>query len=450
MQVIQENKKIPGPKGKPIVGDLTNFKNDRLGYLKSLRDYGDIVRTKLANRELIFLFNPDDIKYVLATNHANYHKAKQYKHIKAVLGQGLVTTEDEVWRRHRQIIQPVFHSNQLKDYIAEFNNITKEFIQSWDQKGILNNFSEMSALTANIVTKTILGSDIELDANLICEAVSFLILHIQKQAQALVNIPHSIPTGENRGYNKNMKFINTIVDKMIEKHKQSTNKSNDIMSRLMMVTGSDTEQPLSDSELRDEIRTFFLAGHETSATALTWTLYLLARNKHVTQKMIEEIHSVLGKDRDPIFDDLQDLKYVEQVINETIRLYPPIYFFSRTPLKEDNIRGYPIPVGSSVVACQWVTHRDPALWDEPDIFKPERMEEEKLKSMHKYAFFPFGGGPRTCIGKHFAVMEMKIILAKIFQSHYVELQIDEGIKAEPYFTLRPEKEINLIFKKQAN
>lgn len=444
MQATQERKKIPGPKGKPIVGVGLQLKADPLKFLQELhQNYGDIVRADLGSRKAIFLFNPAHIKYLLASNNSNYHKGNNFKYLKEVIGDGLVTIEDEEWRRHRQIIQPVFHVNQLVDYLTQMNEITKDFIRKWSTKGLLNDFNEMSALTATIVTKTILGTDIELDVEALSEAVSFLTLHIQKRIQSLIALPHAIPTPENRKFSKNMHYIDSIVDSIIEQHKHSSKTDIDILSRLLVTKDPESDKPLTDSELRDEIRTFFLAGHETTATSLTWIHYLLAKHTDVRTKMISEIHSVVGTDRDPIYEDLQKLVYMEQIINESLRLYPPIYIFSRSPQKEDIIDGYIIPIGSTLIVSQYVTQRDPSLWVEPNQFKPERFEEEKIKNIHKYAFIPFGGGPRTCIGKNFAMFEMKVALTKIYQKHVFNLKTTEEVKPEPHFTLRPAE--NILF-----
>ena len=201
-------KSIPGPKGKPFVGTGLEFRSDPLGFSKKLREeYGQIVKTKLGPYNAIFLFNPEHIKYILATNHSNYHKGEDYKFLKEVLGEGLVTNEDDVWRRHRKIIQPIFHTDQLIDFIGQFNSLTNQFLDSWLSKGKINDFTEMSALTASIVTKTILGSDIELNINEISNAVSFLTLHIQNRIESLAPMPHFVPTPNNRKYNHEMSII---------------------------------------------------------------------------------------------------------------------------------------------------------------------------------------------------------------------------------------------------
>lgn len=445
MQKI-ELKTIPGPKGKPIIGTGLEFRSDPLEYPRKLhQEYGEIVKTKLGTYKAIFLFNPDHIKYVLATNHANYHKGEDYKFLKEVLGDGLVTSEDDIWRRHRQIIQPIFHTDQLIEFIPQFNTLTDQFIATWIQKGEINNFNEMSALTASIVTKTILGADIELNVQEISEAVSFLTLHIQDRMESLLPIPYFIPTPENRKYKHEMSIINRIVDDIIQKHKTNKKNSSDILSKLLLVNTNSSEI-LTDKEIQDEIRTFFIAGHETTATALTWTHYVLAKYPEVRIKVINEIQAILGKENDPTYEDIKKMTYLDQVINEVMRLYPPIYTFGREPLKNDIIDDYSIPAGSLIIISQYVTHRDPLIWENPDEFNPDRFEEENIKKIHKYAYFPFGGGPRTCIGKHFALLEMKILLIKIYQKCYFELKSSENINPFPHFTLRPEKDIILKIK----
>ena len=450
MQLMDE-KAIPEIKGRPIVGTGLEFRKDPLKYMKELHgEYGDIVKTKLGKNKFIFLFNPDYIKYVLATNNNNYHKGINYKFLNEVIGNGLVTIEDETWKRHRQIIQPIFHSSMLKDYTSKFLEITDEFIKLWSDKKIINNFPEMSALTANIVTKTILGSNISFNVQELGESVSFLTLHIQKRIQTLFPVPHSIPTKENREFKKQMALVDNIVNLIIQKHKNSNVEGIDILSRLLSTKDPETKEELTNEELQDEIRTFFLAGHETTATSLTWANYLLATNKDVREKMINEIHAVIGVDRNPTYEDLSKLEFMDQVINEILRLYPPIYIFTRISLKDDVIDGYSIPKGSNLMMSQFTIHHDPLLWKDPESFNPERFRNEKLKDMHKYAFFPFGGGPRTCIGKPFALLEMKVILTKIYQNHVFELKSTNKIYPTPHFTLRPSEDILLELKKTKN
>ena len=443
-------KSIPGPKGKPFVGTGLEFRSDPLGFSKKLREeYGQIVKTKLGPYNAIFLFNPEHIKYVLATNHSNYHKGEDYKFLKEVLGEGLVTNEDEVWRRHRKIIQPIFHTDQLIEFIGQFNSLTNQFLDSWLSKGKINDFTEMSALTASIVTKTILGSDIELNINEISNAVSFLTLHIQNRIESLAPMPHFVPTPNNRKYNHEMSIINSVVDTIIQKHKESVFKSSNILSKLLLANAGDSDENLTQLEIRDEIRTFFIAGHETTATSLTWAHYVLAKNTKVRDKMIAEIHSIIGTSKEATYEDLQKLVYVDQVINEVLRLYPPIYTFGRTPLKSDHIDDYELPKGSLIIISQFVTHKDPSLWKDPDKFDPERFESERFKNIHKFAYFPFGGGPRTCIGKHFALLEMKVILVKIYQKYTFKIQSNLEVNPFPHFTLRPKEEIFLTIEPQS-
>lgn len=443
-----EKKEIPGPKGKPIVGVALEFKKDALTYMKNMREkYGGITRAKLGPYDVIFLFEPDYIKYCLATNNSNYHKAKNYKDLKVILKDGLLTNEDETWSTHRKIIQPVFHANKIIDYITQFNEITNEYIAKWSKMGEINDHLEMADLTSSVVTKTILGSEVEFDPTSISDAMAYLTYHLQKLNNSVMPIPHFIPTPDNRKYTKSLNIINSVVDEIIEKAKKTGERGTDVLSRLLIANDAEIDHTLSDSEIKDEIRTFFLAGHETTAITLTWTLYLLSKHKNIMNKMIAEIHSVIGKDKDPSAEDLKKLTYVEQVGNEVLRLYPPIYMFGRSPLEVDTIDGYEIPTGTTVATVPYVTHRDPAYWDDPDEFKPERFEKDPV---HLYAFIPFGGGPRTCIGKNFALMELKIILTKIFQNHYVEMKYDQEVKPTAQFTLRPEKEIILLFKKQDN
>ena len=447
MQTI--TKFIPEKKGKLIVGTGLEFRTNPLEYMKKLHDeYGDIVKTKLGKNKAIFLFNPDYIKYVLATNNSNYHKSSNYKFLNEVLGQGLVSIEDETWRRHRQIIQPVFHTTMLRDYVNQFNEITEQFIHEWSKTEIIHDFKAMSALTATIVTKTILGSDVDFDPKELGESVSFLTLHIQKRIQTLIAMPHAVPTKENRDFKKHMALINTIVNSIIEKHKQSKKQGTDILSRLLLAKNPDTQEVLSDEELRDEIRTFFLAGHETTATSLTWAHYLLNNHPDIRTKVISEIHSVIGTDRDPTYEDLSKMVYLDNTLNEILRFYPPIYIFTRTPLKNDEIDGYEIPVGYNLIMSQFTTQHDPSIWENPEEFNPDRFKDENIKKIHKYAYFPFGGGPRLCIGKPFALLEMKIILSKIYQKYIFELENTDTIYPTPHFTLRPSNDILLKIKKQ--
>ena len=443
---VTKTKEIPGPKGKPIVGVALEFRKDPLNYMEMLREtYGHIVKAKLGPLEGIFLFDPEYVKYCLATNNSNYHKSKTYQGLKEILNEGLLTNEDETWRKHRKIIQPVFNTSQILDYVAQFNDITSKYIAKWSEMGEMNDLNEMVDLTSSIVTKTILGSDMDLEPELISEAISYITLHLQKTSNGVLVVPQFIPTPDNRKYAKSLNIINSVVNELFDKAKNSDKQGKDILSRLMVATDVEFDKPLSDSEIKDEIRTFFMAGHETTAITLTWTLYLLSKHPAVRDKMIEEIHAVLGKDKDPKPEDLKKLVYVEHVINESLRLYPPAYIFARTPIKEDVIDGYRIPLNSTIATVPYILHRDPTLWEDPLNFKPERFEKDPV---HPYAYVPFGGGPRMCIGKNFALIELKIVLSKIFQNHYVEMKTDKEIMPTAQFTLRPGEPIFLLFKRQ--
>lgn len=439
---VKNNQKIaPGPDGHPIVGSIPEFRKNPLEYLLQLRrEYGDVVRIKAGPRVVHLVAHPDDILYVLGRNSNNYHKGTQYEKLELLLGKGLLTSEDDFWRRQRQMMNPYFHSRQLAAFASMMVNTTTEMLDRW-AKGIeagkpFELTSEMMRLTLTIVGKALFSKDVSDEASEVGRALPIVLKYAADRMSAFIVIPRAIPTPENRRFQEARETLDEIVYALIEERRQSGEDKGDLLSMLILARDEETGERMADKHIRDEVMTLFLAGHETTANALSWTFYLLSKHPYVERRLHAELAEVLGG-RAPTLDDLEDLNYTRMVVEESMRLFPPAPTIGRTPLEDDEIGGYRIPADTDVLISQYVTHRHPEFWDNPEGFDPERHTEENAEGRPPFAFFPFGGGPRRCIGDNFAMMESRLVLATVAQKYRLQLVPGHPVVPEPTITLRP-------------
>lgn len=441
-----ENKTTPsikiskGPKGNFLFGSALDFKKDSIAFITNTeKQFPDFARFRFAYIRMVYLTHPDYVKHVMQTNNKNYKKGIEYEHLKPVLGEGLLTSEGDFWLRQRRLAQPAFHKDRIASFFSIMVNSTQSLLDEWEKK--LDNkttdiHAEMMHLALDIVAKTLLSADVKSESNEIERALSVAIEESYHRVKTLINFPLWVPVPRHLRYNSHRKKLDDVVNKIIEQRRSSTQKFDDLLEMLMNVEDEDTKERMSDKQLRDEVMTIFLAGHETTANALTWAFYLLAKNPEVKTKLLDEIKTVLNG-KTPSFEELKNLHYTQQVIHEVLRLYPPAWALGRSALADDNIDGYPIKKGDNILISPYVIHRSPRFWEKPDEFIPERFTPEKMKDMHKFVYFPFGGGPRFCIGNNFAMMEMQIILPMILQKFEIHLKSNQDVLPEPLVTLRP-------------
>lgn len=426
----------PGPKGLPLLGNLLAFGRGQLDFLtQNARAYGDIVGYDLAGWNTIQLNNSDDIEQVLVKNHRNFIKNRMiWRHFTAVFGQGILTAEGEFWQRNRKLAAPAFAGQQLLGYAPDMVALTKTMLDRWQAGQIFDIHHEMMALTLRIAAKTLMDSEVERDIADMDAAVNDLIIEMGARAKRPAPIPDWVPLPGHIKYRKAIATCERVIARMIaERRSQGAEGRSDFLSRLMQARDVNGNG-LSDIQLRDETVTMLLAGHETTALALSWTFYLLGQHAEAQRRLLEEVAEVLGG-RDATTEDMESLKFTEAVIQESLRLYPPAWIIGRESLAPFKAGGYEFGPQTMVMVSAWVLHRDPKHFDEPEVFRPERWLTPK--PVPRYAYMPFGGGPRICIGQRFAMIEATLLLATIAQRFGVIWQRDRPVTPFPSITLRP-------------
>jgi cytochrome P450 len=434
----------PGPRGHFILGVMREFNNDTLGFIERCRDFGDVVKMRFLYVHAYFLYNPDDIEALLTTNAKSFRKAQSLRSpfFARLVGNGLVTSEGDFWRRQRRLAQPAFHRQRISSYGDVMVDFTTRAIPKWRTNEVLDISREMNRLTLEIVVKTLFNADISGDADRVGTVLSEVVKPFASQATLKWILDNRLPTPGHRRYFNLVAEIDRIVFRIISERRASKSDEGDLLSMLLQAQDEDGSQ-MTDSQLRDEVMTLFLAGHETTALSLSWSWYLLAMHPEKERKFHEELDEVL-QGRLPRVEDLPRLKYTEMIAKEAMRLYPPAYAVGREALEDVEIGGFRVPKRSQVFAFQWVTQRDERYFSNPGEFIPERWDSEGNETIPKYAYFPFGGGPRQCIGNYFAMMEIVLLLATVGQRLKFRLAPDYKVEVLPVLSLRPKDGIKVI------
>ena len=440
----------PGPKGSLIMGVMREFNRDTLAFIERChRDYGDVVRSRFLYVHAYFLYNPADIETLLTTNAKSYRKAQSLRSpfFHRLVGNGLVTSEGDFWRRQRRLAQPAFHRQRISSYGEIMVEYTNRAIAKWKDGERHDIARDMTRLTLEIVVKTLFNSDVSNDADHIGAMLSEIVKPFASQATLKWIADNRLPTPGHRRYFNAVSEIDRVVFRIISERRASGADEGDLLSMLLQAQDEDGSQ-MSDAQLRDEVMTLFRAGHETTALALSWSWYLLATHPEAEKKFHAELDEVLGAHnrRAPEVEDLPKLKYTEMIAKETMRLYPPAYAVGREAIEETEIGGFRVPRNTQLFAFQWVTHRDPRFFDRPEAFEPDRWATDSIQNLPKYAYFPFGGGPRQCIGNYFAMMEVVLLLATIGQRFKFSLVEDHAVEVLPVLSLRPKNGIKVVLK----
>jgi cytochrome P450 len=441
-------REAPGPRNP--FSSLELMRPDRaLGFLRdSFRRYGDIVKFKFGPIPVFLVAHPDGVKHILQENHANYLKSQDYQLLKGLLGNGLVTSEGELWLRQRRLIQPAFHRQRVAEFASIMTESTLEMLERWEplavEGRVFDIFEEMARLTLKIVGRELLSIDLSDQAEVIGRA--FTVGNERFAHFDLGMLLPFLPTQRNLRFRRAVRTLHQVVDEIIAQRRRESRDRGDLLSMLLEARDEETGEGMDDRQLRDEILTLILAGHETTANALSWTWYLLSQNPSAQQKLESELHEVLGG-RPPTLADLRVLNYTGMVLDESMRMYPPVWSIGRSPIADDEIGGYRIPKKSMVMLSQYITHRHPAFWDEPDRFDPERFSLERSEGRPRYAFFPFAGGPRQCVGNIFALNEANLVLATVAQRYRIKVTPGHPIETQPLVTLRPRNGIKVTLQK---
>ena len=436
-------RQVPGPRGHAVFGSIPAFRRNVIqALLDGWHEYGDVVRFRLGGRLASYLLvHPDDVKRVLQDNHFAYHKDPfSFGKLKETIGEGLLTSEGDFWLRQRRLIQPAFHRQRIAALGGIMTDSALAMLDRWEVHARAGDevdvAAEMMRLTLDVVAKSMFGADVVEDAAAVGRALSIILEHTNRRIQAYVDMPGTLPFPGNFRFRSAVKVLDRIVYRLIDERRRSGQESNDLLSMLLHARDADSGESMNDHQLRDEVMTIFLAGHETTAVALTWTWYLLSRHPEIARRVRIELAEVLGG-RTPTVEDLPNLSYTRTVIDESMRLYPPAWIIARAPIADDEIRGYRIPAGSSIFISSYLTHRHPDFWENPEGFDPERFTPERSAGRPRYAYFPFGGGPRQCIGNGFALQEAQLILATVAQRYRLDLVPGHRVAMLPLITLRP-------------
>lgn len=425
-----------GPKNPPIVGQIVAFRSDPLGFLKRTADkYGDIAYYRLGPLHAFLVNEPESIRQVLVTNRKNFTKSRALQRAKVMLGEGLLTSEGDFHLRQRRLVQPAFHRPRLIGYAQVMTEYAMRTRERWRAGEVLDVSSEMMRLTLAVVGKTLFSADVEADAVEIGEALTAVLKMFNFLMMPFSEYLEKLPLPSVRRFEKGRDRLDQTIFGIIAERRRSGEDCGDLLSMLLLAQDEEGGGGMSDRQVRDEALTLFLAGHETTSQALTWSWYLLSQNPECERKMHEEIRSVLG-DREPSFDDLPQLRYTEMVLAEAMRLYPPAWGVGRKAIEACEIGGYELPPGGIVIMSPYVMHRDPRWFPEPDRFDPERWTPEARDARPKFSYFPFGGGSRLCIGERFAWMEGTLVLATIAQKWRLRLVPGHRVEPLPLITLR--------------
>jgi cytochrome P450 len=441
-------KTIPAVPGRPIVGSLREFQRNPLGFsLEIAQNYGDIARVTMLGEESIFVHDPDAIQHVLQGNARNYDKqTMDYQLLYPLVGQGLLTSDGDAWLRQRRLMQPAFHRQRIAALGQMMVEETLAVLARWQgpaQQGApIAVDQDLMRLTLSIVGKALLSVDLGDEASEFGQAFKRANARFGYENMLSIMLPW-LPTRQNRQYKAAIQVMDRLVYEIIARRRAEPGEVDDLLAMLLAARDEETGQGMSDRQLRDEMMTILLAGHETTANALTWTFYLLSQHPQVAARLHAEVDDVLAG-RPPGVAELSRLSYTRMVLQEAMRLYPPAWSLARRAIEDDELAGYPIPAGSMLHISLYALHRDPRLWEAPDVFRPERFSEEEVERRHKFAYLPFSTGPRKCIGDQFAMTEGQLILATVAQRYGLALAPGHPVDTAALITLTPKYGMRMI------
>jgi len=403
------------------------------------RTYGELVPIRLGLDTALLLNRPEQIEHVLQRQHRIYRKTRLIAKLEPVLGKGLLTSDGDLWASQRKLIQPAFHRRKIDALFGTMCEVIDSRVSNWKNAARSGEpfdvAREMATTALEIAVRTMFGADIGNRIDTAIECIEYLQIETPKRVFSLTPLREWIPNSARSRFIAARRELDDIIYGIIDARRASTHDRDDLMSMLMESRDEATGARMTDRQLRDEMMTMFAAGHETTANAMTWMLSLLAEHQDVRDGVVAELEDCFG-DADPVVEGLSKLGWTTAIINETLRLYPPIWWTSRVNVEDDEIAGHRIRKNTIVIVCPWTIQRHPEVWQKPDSFEPQRFLPENSRGRHKFAFFPFGAGPRVCVGSGFAMMEMKLILAAVLRRFELEKIGAAEIEPGPYLTLK--------------
>jgi cytochrome P450 len=436
----------PGPRGLPLLGNARAFQRDLIPtLLAGWREHGDVVRFPGIGPlfPVYLLANPDHIKHVLQTRHQRYPKTPFVNDKwRMVVGEGLICSTGEFWRSQRRLIQPAFHRALVASFADGMVAATAELLDRWEHHARsgepLDVAVEMVHHALTVLAQACFSADWKREAEVMGPAVEIAIGHAYEQMGKVVAPPQWVPTPANARFGKAMATLDGIIYRLIAERRRSIERGEpqprDLLGLLLEARDEDTGEGMPDEQVRNEVMTFMFGGHETVASGLAWALYLLSMHPLVQQRMRREVLDVLDG-REPTLQDLDALEYGTRAVKECLRLYPPVWLISRTPIEDDEVGGYLIPKGSMVLLSAFVAHRHPAFWDNPEGFDPDRFSPERAADRPRHAWIPFSAGPRKCIGDYFGQLEMQIVLSMVLARYRLDLVPGHPVVPKPGITL---------------
>ena len=444
--IVSSTLPVPLHPGLPLVGNTLTFFRDPLKMLLDLqRRQERIVHLRMGGRHQYLVFQPEDAKHIMQENNRNYGRSPAFDVLKIFLGNGLLTNDGDSWRQQRRLMQPAFHRQKLAALAQTMLDETTVWVNELKKANTgqpINLSQALMDVTMRIVCKTLFGSDVVGKLDGLSSALDSLNYLANKRLLSPIRFPLHWPTPDNIRFRQSGILVDSFIYGVINQRRQRAEDTDDLMSMLLDARDEETGKGMSDKQLRDECVTLFAAGHETTSVSMAWTLYLLSQNPAVLTHLQTEVRTVLSKLETPSPDVFRSLTYTMQVIQESMRLYPPAWIMSRLALADDPIGPYTIPTDGTALIAPYLLHRDPTNWTNPDQFDPDRFAPGGPKEqLHSYAYLPFGGGPRLCIGNQFALMEMQILLAMLIRNFDFQPVPNQRVTPQPLITLRPKQPV---------
>ncbi|WP_224449247.1 cytochrome P450 [Haloprofundus salilacus] len=430
----------PGPEGLPIVGNTFRFVRDPFGFYDVLQAYGDVVGYSIAGYDFVTLLHPDEIERVLLTDASTYEKGGilQQSGVE-LMEEGVLLTEGETWRRQRTAMQPMFYRERIAAYADVMADYAAETVESWRDGETVDLLNELSTLALRILAKSLFDVDSRERERAIRRGAEAI--QERSDASSLTSfLPKWLPTPTNRRFRRATAEFEATVETLVAEHRAADDAGDDLLSLLLGVEYDDGSA-MSEREVRDQLVTFLFAGHETTSLAMTYTLYLLAQHPDRLRKLRTEIDDVV--DGRPTAADALELDYAERVLTESMRCYPPAYILFRQPTETVELGGYRVPAGTNITLPLFRVHNDPRFYDDPEAFRPERWTDEMESALPDYAYFPFGGGPRHCLGMRFAMLELKLVLATVVSRVEFDIVGERSLTFRPGATLQPKDPIRM-------
>ncbi|WP_284013725.1 cytochrome P450 [Halobaculum litoreum] len=434
---------VPGPDGLPVLGSYLENSRDFFAFRDRVAaEHGGVARYRVLGQDIFLVTDPDVVQQVLVTENETFVKGELFQQqLRPVLGNGLLNSEGEFWRRQRHLIQPAFTPKRIAGYADMMVETTDRAVDRWDDGAVRNVHRDMMELTLEIVARALMGVDIRDRTPAIGGALD-TVMEASAGASLVDLLPAAVPTPSRERLREAVASLDLIVDELVDEKRRALREGDvepeaDVVSALLTAVDEEGERMGAD-QVRDEVKTLLLAGHETTALSLTFTLHLLARHPEVEEKLLAELEAELGEEPAG-FDSVRDLEYLDKVVTESMRILPPVHGILREPTEDVVLGGYEVPAGTPVSLSQWIVHRDPDHYDAPHEFRPERWTDEMESALHPLAYFPFASGPRRCVGDRFALLEAKLVLATVLRRRSFEVVEPADLEAnlEASITTRP-------------